>query len=174
MCYFKSAAKILVIPALPPGPPHPRGAPPPPRKKPPAEAHVSRPSSPVKRSTADPTQWSAVESEEIPRPAELPAQRAGSAAVREISELVGEGGFEPPKSVTTDLQSAPFDRSGNFPYFPPQRGGRCSAESDIPRTSGISNPAPSSFRRIAGLFVPGPFLSHRLSEPMEGFEPPTS
>ncbi len=73
-----------------------------------------------------------------------------------------------------DLQSAPFDRSGNFPYFPPQRGGRCSAESDIPRTSGISNPAPSSFRRIAGLFVPGPFLSHRLSEPMEGFEPPTS
>ena len=29
-----------------------------------------------------------------------------------ISELVGEGGFEPPKSVTTDLQSAPFDRSG--------------------------------------------------------------
>ncbi len=73
-----------------------------------------------------------------------------------------------------DLQSAPFDRSGNFPYFPPQREGRCSAESDIPRTSGISNPAPSSFRRIAGLFVPGPFLSHRLSEPMEGFEPPTS
>ncbi len=73
-----------------------------------------------------------------------------------------------------DLQSAPFDRSGNFPYFPPQRGGRCSAESDIPRTSGISNPAPSSFRRIAGLFVPDPFLSHRLSEPMEGFEPPTS
>ncbi len=78
------------------------------------------------------------------------------------------------RRTPADLQSAPFDRSGNFPYFPPQRGGRCSAESDIPRTSGISNPAPSSFRRIAGLFVPGPFLSHRLSEPMEGFEPPTS
>ena len=30
--------------------------------------------------------------------------------------LVGEGGFEPPKSVTTDLQSAPFDRSGTPPY----------------------------------------------------------
>ena len=28
------------------------------------------------------------------------------------SFMVGEGGFEPPKSVTTDLQSAPFDRSG--------------------------------------------------------------
>ena len=26
--------------------------------------------------------------------------------------LVGEGGFGPPKSVTTDLQSAPFGRSG--------------------------------------------------------------
>ena len=30
--------------------------------------------------------------------------------------MVGEGGFEPPKSVTTDLQSAPFDRSGIPPY----------------------------------------------------------
>ena len=29
---------------------------------------------------------------------------------------MGEGGFEPPKSVTTDLQSAPFDRSGIPPY----------------------------------------------------------
>ena len=30
--------------------------------------------------------------------------------------MVGEGGFEPPKSATTDLQSAPFDRSGIPPY----------------------------------------------------------
>ena len=30
--------------------------------------------------------------------------------------MVGEGGFEPPKSVTTDLQSAPFGRSGIPPY----------------------------------------------------------
>ena len=30
--------------------------------------------------------------------------------------LVGEGGFGPPKSVTTDLQSAPFGRSGIPPY----------------------------------------------------------
>ena len=28
------------------------------------------------------------------------------------SFLVGEGGFEPPKSLTTDLQSAPFGHSG--------------------------------------------------------------
>ena len=31
--------------------------------------------------------------------------------------LVEEGGFEPPKSVTTDLQSAPFGRSGTPPYL---------------------------------------------------------
>ena len=27
------------------------------------------------------------------------------------------GGFEPPKSLTTDLQSAPFGRSGTHPYI---------------------------------------------------------
>ena len=30
--------------------------------------------------------------------------------------MVGEGGFEPPKSLTTDLQSAPFGHSGTLPY----------------------------------------------------------
>ena len=30
--------------------------------------------------------------------------------------LVGEGGFEPPKQVATDLQSVPFGRSGILPY----------------------------------------------------------
>ena len=29
---------------------------------------------------------------------------------------MGRGGFEPPKSLTTDLQSVPFGRSGTFPY----------------------------------------------------------
>ena len=33
------------------------------------------------------------------------------------SSMVGRGGFEPPKSVTTDLQSVPFGRSGIFPYI---------------------------------------------------------
>ena len=31
--------------------------------------------------------------------------------------LVGAGGFEPPKSSTTDLQSAPFGHSGTLPYL---------------------------------------------------------
>ncbi len=30
--------------------------------------------------------------------------------------MVGGGGFEPPKSETTDLQSVPFGRSGTLPY----------------------------------------------------------
>ena len=30
---------------------------------------------------------------------------------------MGEGGFEPPKSLTTDLQSAPFGHSGTRPYL---------------------------------------------------------
>ena len=31
-------------------------------------------------------------------------------------DVVEEGGFEPPKSETTDLQSAPFGHSGTPPY----------------------------------------------------------
>ena len=33
------------------------------------------------------------------------------------SYLVGEGGFEPPKALLTDLQSAPFGHSGIPPYI---------------------------------------------------------
>ena len=31
-------------------------------------------------------------------------------------DVVGEGGFEPPKSLTADLQSVPFGHSGIPPY----------------------------------------------------------
>ena len=31
--------------------------------------------------------------------------------------LVEGGGFEPPKSLTTDLQSVPFGHSGTLPYI---------------------------------------------------------
>ena len=34
--------------------------------------------------------------------------------------LVGAGGFGPPKSLTTDLQSAPFGRSGTLPIIKPR------------------------------------------------------
>ena len=33
-----------------------------------------------------------------------------------VDDVVEEGGFEPPKSMTTDLQSAPFGHSGTPPY----------------------------------------------------------
>ena len=37
--------------------------------------------------------------------------------------LLGSGGFEPSKAEPTDLQSAPFDRSGNSPkYYQKQSG----------------------------------------------------
>ena len=42
---------------------------------------------------------------------------AKKSGIHRISDLlVGEGGFEPPKSLTTDLQSAPFGHSGIPPY----------------------------------------------------------
>ena len=38
-------------------------------------------------------------------------------SILRCSCLVEEGGFEPPKSLTTDLQSAPFGHSGILPYL---------------------------------------------------------
>ena len=35
---------------------------------------------------------------------------------RVLVNLVEEGGFEPPKSLTTDLQSVPFGHSGTPPF----------------------------------------------------------
>ncbi len=43
-------------------------------------------------------------------------EKAQTVAVRALTLLVGRGGFEPPKSETSDLQSDPFGRSGIFPY----------------------------------------------------------
>ena len=50
--------------------------------------------------------------------------------------LVGEGGFEPPKSVTTDFQSAPFGHSG----IPPHK-----ARVTIPRLLGLVKRPPAIF-----------------------------
>ena len=35
---------------------------------------------------------------------------------RHSRRLVGRGGFEPPKLIAADLQSAPFGHSGTYPY----------------------------------------------------------
>ena len=34
-------------------------------------------------------------------------------------KMVGRGGFEPPKLIAADLQSAPFGHSGTYPYDVP-------------------------------------------------------
>ena len=38
--------------------------------------------------------------------------------------MVGGGGFEPPKALPADLQSVPFGHSGNPPYMKFGAGGR--------------------------------------------------
>ena len=38
--------------------------------------------------------------------------------------MVGRDGFEPSKSLTADLQSAPFGHSGTYPYKKTGAGGR--------------------------------------------------
>ena len=50
----------------------------------------------------------------VPHPTYLTKQKTKPFGL--VFCLVGDGGFGPPKSVTTDLQSAPFGRSGNPPY----------------------------------------------------------
>ena len=40
-----------------------------------------------------------------------------SSSKEELSILVGRDGFEPSKSSTADLQSAPFGHSGTYPYL---------------------------------------------------------
>ena len=44
------------------------------------------------------------------------SQKKAVSRLRYCFFLVGRGGFEPPKAVPTDLQSAPFGHSGIFPY----------------------------------------------------------
>ena len=56
--------------------------------------------------------------------------------------LVGEGGFGPPKSVTTDLQSAPFGRSGIPPYSIAVGKSRWSWWTDL-------NPRPADYKSAA-------------------------
>ena len=54
----------------------------------------------------------------LPRAIELAARRMElkKHLRMQVLFLVGAGGFEPPKSKTTDLQSAPFGHSGTLPY----------------------------------------------------------
>ena len=59
--------------------------------------------------------WRAAKSRLSNPPPENPYRKKTS-SYDDVFFLVGEGGFEPPKSLTTDLQSAPFGHSGIPPY----------------------------------------------------------
>ena len=73
--------------------------------------------------------------------------------------VVGRGGFEPPKTWSADLQSAPFGRSGIFP---------CGA-GDRNRTSNllITN------QLLCQLSYTSPIAIFRFVVPRGGIEPPT-
>ncbi len=49
-------------------------------------------------------------------PSKYPYQQKEDILMDVFFLLVGEGGFEPPKALLTDLQSAPFGLSGIPPY----------------------------------------------------------
>ena len=70
------------------------------------------------------------------------------------SALVGEGGFEPPKSLTTDLQSAPFGHSGILPYLIELLVKKWSWWTD-------SNPRPADYKSAA---LPAELYQHLSNE----------
>ena len=70
------------------------------------------------------------------------------------SFLVGEGGFEPPKSLTTDLQSAPFGHSGILPYLIELLVKKWSWWTD-------SNPRPADYKSAA---LPAELYQHLSNE----------
>ena len=72
------------------------------------------------------------------------------------SHVVEGGGFEPPKAEPTDLQSAPFDRSGTPPRLSNGQFSLVFTESS--RLFGLTSRSLADFLDL---------------EPAEGFEPPT-
>ena len=68
--------------------------------------------------------------------------------------MVGEGGFEPPKSLTTDLQSAPFGHSGILPYLIEPLVKKWSWWTD-------SNPRPADYKSAA---LPAELYQHLSNE----------
>ena len=56
--------------------------------------------------------------------------------------MVGRGGFEPPKLIAADLQSAPFGHSGTYPYELPSYSKGWSWRWDL-------NPQPADYKSVA-------------------------
>ena len=79
--------------------------------------------------------------------------------------LVGRGGFEPPKSKTSDLQSDPFGRSGICPYYLDVALFRCGA-GDWTRTHNllITNQLLCQLSYTGILWCLGAELNHRQAD----------
>jgi hypothetical protein len=82
---------------------------------------------------------------------------------------VGGEGFEPSKAMPSDLQSDPFDRSGNPP----------SLALNLVETTGLTQVQPASSAKNMGRSAPrGSAIQTKISlvtymEPAEGLEPTT-
>ena len=93
--------------------------------------------------------------------------------------MVGRGGFEPPKSVTADLQSAPFGHSGTYPRMKFSVSQK--VKLSLPHTpAGASRAAGSLHARIALIVTSGTLSYKEHAEACSllvgegGFEPPKS
>ena len=92
--------------------------------------------------------------------------------------MVGEGGFEPPKSVTTDLQSAPFGRSGIPPNNIYSICSNCRVKriQYIQLNSLVASRSISCYIQVVENFIYEILLSvalQRILELVKGVEPPT-
>ena len=79
-------------------------------------------------------------------------------------KVVDGGGFEPPKSATADLQSAPFGHSGTYPRFALLCHRRWSWRWDL-------NPQPADYKSVA---LPLSYTSWEKMAIRRGLEPLTS
>ena len=76
-------------------------------------------------------------------------------------KVVGRGGFEPPKRVAADLQSAPFGHSGTYPRYQfPSSSKGWSWRWD-------SNPQPADYKSAA---LPIELLQHKLASNRRGIQ----
>ena len=90
-------------------------------------------------------------------------------------KMVGRGGFEPPKLIAADLQSAPFGHSGTYPYDIPldPKGG--AGDGTRTRNLLITNQLLCQLSYASTkLLRESQFLSSRKVATRKGLEPSTS
>ena len=74
--------------------------------------------------------------------------------------MVGRGGFEPPKALPTDLQSAPFDRFGISPaYFSRKKWSR---KTDLNRRPAVYKTAALPAELFRQIFQERNYIKNQL------------